>query len=235
MRKPGKQEFHVPVCLGSLFEGKLFYTLRRCEKIINADLYGRHSVAAQGSCKFRAGAESSPCKNLIFSQLLIFRGGKMQVRGSNPGTTAGFKAAIWFVIIFSWAFQAQAQPTKESLTKKNRAAAVAIVIIYLNPMEQIEKGKLAFEVSLNTHTVDLDPYAIEKLSFLRDDKGNEIKAMAWDKRRGSGHRRFGTLVFSDTDSTGEAFIKPETKFIELIIQDIAGEKERVFHWDLPIN
>ncbi len=142
---------------------------------------------------------------------------------------------VLFMTTFLLGFQAEAQHTKSSLKKRNRAAAVTVEVIYLNPIEKIEKGKLVFEVAMNTHSVDLDQYAMEQISLLRDDKGMEMKAIAWDGPAGGGHHRSGKLIFSDGDRSGKPLISPETKFIELIIKGIGGEKERVFRWDLPLN
>lgn len=147
----------------------------------------------------------------------------------------GLSLGSFFLVLNLWICKAEAQPSEESLRRKNRAAAVVVEVVYLNPIQKIEEGKLAFGVTLNTHSVDLDQYAIEKISILRDDKGKEIKASAWDGPAGGGHHRSGMLFFSDKDTAGKPFIKPETKFIEVVIKGIAGENERVFHWDLPVK
>lgn len=82
---------------------------------------------------------------------------------------------------------------------------------------------LDFEVAFNTHSVDLgfDPAAI---SVLRDDQGREYPAIAWDGVGPGGHHRSGVLHFEPLESVPQ--------FVELVIHDVAGVPERVFHWDL---
>lgn len=157
----------------------------------------------------------------------------MEISTRFKATITGITGVL-FMTTLLWVFQADAQPTEESLRKRNRAAAVTMEVVYLNPIKKIEKGKLAFEVSMNTHSVDLG-YAMEKISLLRNDTEMEIKAQAWDGDTTGGHHRSGKLIFSDRDGSGNPFISPATKFIELVIKGIGGEQERVFRWDLPIN
>ena len=158
----------------------------------------------------------------------------MEISRRFKATITGL-AVVLFMTTFLWVFQAEAQPTKASLKKRNRAAAVTVEVVYLNPIEKIEKGKLVFDVTMDTHSVDLDQYAMEKISQLRNDKGREMMATAWDGPAGGGHHRSGKLIFPDGDGSGKLLISTETKFIELVIKGIGGEAERTFRWNLPIN
>lgn len=82
---------------------------------------------------------------------------------------------------------------------------------------------LDFEVAFNTHSVDLgfDPAAI---SVLRDDEGHQYPAIAWEGSGPGGHHRSGILRFPVPDQA--------TDFVEVVIHDVAGVPQRVFHWDL---
>jgi hypothetical protein len=82
------------------------------------------------------------------------------------------------------------------------------------------------EVAMNTHSVDLDKYDLSNLAFLSDDKGKQYLPAFWDSRPG-GHHRQGILTFQAPDS------KPQ--YFHLIIKDLAGVKERAFHWELSVS
>ncbi|MHC4103323.1 MAG: hypothetical protein ACYSR9_00175 [Planctomycetota bacterium] len=143
------------------------------------------------------------------------------------GLTAGI-----FLSSFVWVSLTEATPTKKSLLKRNRGGAVTVEVTYMNPIQNVAAGKLVFEVEMNTHSVDLESYTIEKISLLRNDKGAVIQAQAWDKPEGGGHHRSGELVFSNTDDSGKPVVTSETKFIELVIKNLSGVKERIFRWNL---
>jgi len=106
-------------------------------------------------------------------------------------------------------------------TQSNNEQAVAVDVTPLN----LPGGgsTLDFEVAFNTHSVDLsfDPAAI---SVLRDDQGREYPAIVWEGPAPGGHHRSGVLRFKVSDNA--------TDFIEVVIHDVAGVPERVFHWSL---
>jgi len=95
----------------------------------------------------------------------------------------------------------------------------------------------AFAVDLNTHSVDLSNLEMDKISSLRDDQGNVYSLTEWREvgDSSSSHHRSGALLFPLTDQEGEQVISDKTKYIEIIIKDLAGVKERLFRWDLPIK
>ena len=90
-----------------------------------------------------------------------------------------------------------------------------------------DDAPLVFEVSMNTHSVDLDQYDFSVLAVLRDDAGNEYRPLSWDSAPG-GHHRQGTLTFPVPDSLTQG----EARYIEMVIRDIAEVKERVLMWEL---
>lgn len=117
--------------------------------------------------------------------------------------------------------QTQSGDSPVFVTQSNSERAVAIDVTPLN----LPNGgsTLDFEIAFNTHSVDLgfDPAAI---SVLRDDEGREYPAIAWDGPAPGGHHRSGILRFQAPDNA--------TDFIEVVIHDVAGVPERVFHWNL---
>ena len=88
-------------------------------------------------------------------------------------------------------------------------------------------GLLIFDVSMNTHSVDLDGYDLGELAVLRDDMGTEYHPVSWNSAAG-GHHRKGTLTFPSPDSLSQA----KAKYIEMMIRGVAGIEERVLKWEL---
>ena len=78
-----------------------------------------------------------------------------------------------------------------------------------------------FSITLDTHSVSLDGYDLKALSILRDDTGIVLQPTGVENK-GSGHHREVILTFP----------RPSLKrtWLELVIKDIAGEKERIFRW-----
>lgn len=95
--------------------------------------------------------------------------------------------------------------------RESSEAGVTVNAVYL--------GDNAFEIKLDTHSGSLD-YDMAALSYIRDRKGNIIKPESWDGGIG-GHHFSGTLKFPKFDD-GAGF--------ELVIQDVAGVKERILKW-----
>lgn len=83
---------------------------------------------------------------------------------------------------------------------------------------------IAFDIAMNTHSVDLSD-DLTKIAILRDDAGKEYKPTAWEGGKPGGHHRDGILKFAALTS------KP--KYVELVITGLAKVPERVFRWDLP--
>jgi hypothetical protein len=97
------------------------------------------------------------------------------------------------------------------------------VTVDVKPM-QFAAGKPAkFEVSMNTHSVDLGVDLIA-VSTLTDDQGKEYRPVSWDGPGPGGHHRSGVLEFPALEGT--------PKSVTLVIRDIAKVPERVFQWDL---
>ncbi len=96
-------------------------------------------------------------------------------------------------------------------TKENSEAGVTITAVYL--------GNNAFDIKMDTHSGSLD-YEMAKISYIRDSRGNIIKPESWDGGIG-GHHLEGTLKFPKFDDSAG---------FELVIQDVAGVKERVLKW-----
>jgi hypothetical protein len=91
-------------------------------------------------------------------------------------------------------------------TQTVSGGGVTVKVTYLAQTEHESR----FSVVLDTHSVNLDAYDLKALSVLRVEN------------KGSGHHREIILTFP----------RPSTKrqWLELVLKDIAGEKERTFRW-----
>ncbi len=122
-----------------------------------------------------------------------------------------------------------------TLSREHEGGGVRVDVTLLNP-EAIYTGEdLLFEVAMNTHTVNLDVYRMEDISFLRDERGRVFKAKAWESPKGGGHHRFGVLRFPGKDREGRPIVKEGDRYIEVVIRDVGGVAERVLRWDLPVQ
>lgn len=125
------------------------------------------------------------------------------------------------------------QDIADALTRRDAGqGGVTISVIYATPeyfnargeaekAQEYELDKyLVFTVAMDTHSVDLSPYRMEAITFLRDDRGNEYPARDWRALSDSSHHRSGVVRFQKVE--GNAF--------ELVIKGVAGVGERVFRW-----
>lgn len=88
----------------------------------------------------------------------------------------------------------------------------------------LEVGQpLAFQIVMNTHSVDLGD-DMTQITILRDETGKEYRPTTWEGQAPGGHHRSGLVKFDSLT------VKP--KFVELVIKGLAKIPERIFRWDL---
>ena len=109
----------------------------------------------------------------------------------------------------------------KSFTKEAEAAGVTVKVTYKNPEE---KKAPAFDVTLDTHSVELDQAHLHEIAILRDNAGREYFAEVVSSS-GSGHHINAVFQFKDADISS-------AKFVELVIKGVAGIDERVFRFEL---
>jgi hypothetical protein len=124
-----------------------------------------------------------------------------------------FVLALW---IASGVFAASSSTSSSS----NSSGGVTVKATYSSPQPQNE---LRFEIVVDTHTVDLDGYDLGKLALLRDAGGKTHEAMKVEAK-GSGHHRSAEIYFPRPPGGAQQ--------VDLVIKDIAGVKERVFHFHI---
>ena len=113
------------------------------------------------------------------------------------------------------------QAPTNGLVQSSSGGSVTIDVKWLGAQD----GSLAFQVTMDTHSVDLDQYDLGKLAVLRDDTGKEYAPAAWLSPPG-GHHREGTLKFP----VPESLTQGKARSIQLVIRDVAGVGERVLQW-----
>lgn len=123
---------------------------------------------------------------------------------------------------------AQAQP---GLTQQKAEGGVTFKVTFSNPQSKDIKERLSFQIDMNTHSAPLDQYSLKELAFLRNDKGKEYGAVAWNPS-GSGHHMSGALEFNNRNGQGQALTK-SSSYLVLVVKNFAGVKERIFKWEIP--
>lgn len=108
-------------------------------------------------------------------------------------------------------------------TQTVSGGGVTVAVTYTNP----RTGEAPhFQITANTHSVDLDNYDFKTLAVLRDDAGKTYTPTKVENK-GSGHHRQVAMTFPK--------ISEAAKWVEVIIKDVAGVKERPFRWILKSN
>lgn len=96
--------------------------------------------------------------------------------------------------------------------RENSEAGIKITLTYLPDITDAT----AFDIEVTSHMDYNDDFA--NISYLRDTGGKTYRPLSYEGSK--GHHAIGILRFQ----------KMESKKFELVIQDIAGVKERVFKW-----
>jgi len=122
-----------------------------------------------------------------------------------------------------------AQPLEQTGSQDMlRSDTQGAVTLEVTPTNLSDPGdELLFEISMNTHSVDLS-MDLAALATLTADNGNSVQASLWDAPRG-GHHVSGTLSFP-ASVDGKPLLDGATK-LTLTINDVDAP-ERVFTWDL---
>jgi hypothetical protein len=109
----------------------------------------------------------------------------------------------------------------------NRSDAQGAITIDVKPDNLSSPGDtLVFEISMNTHSIDLN-MDLATLATLTTDNGHTIRATLWDAPRG-GHHVSGMLSFP-ANVDGKLILDGTTK-LTLTIKDVDAP-QRVFSWD----
>jgi len=119
-------------------------------------------------------------------------------------------------------------PNMTSNSEMSRTDGQGAVVMEVTPLNLgTPAAELEFEVSMNTHSVDLS-MDLATLAILTTDAGARVPASLWDAPRG-GHHVEGKLVFPATND-GKSILEGASK-LTLTILDVDASS-RVFEWEL---
>jgi hypothetical protein len=114
------------------------------------------------------------------------------------------------------------QSDSNELVRTDNQGAVAIMV---EPLNLDSPGDaLTFEVSMNTHSVNLS-MDLSTLALLSTDNGNSVQAVSWDGGTEGGHHVSGNLTFPATNN-GKSILDGAEE-LTLIIKDVDA-LERAF-------
>jgi len=109
--------------------------------------------------------------------------------------------------------------------RENSGGMVTVAMTFLNPTSFQYKDSLAFQVTMNTHSVELGGYDLNNIAYLKTANGDVIKPEKWDEAdKSGGHHRSGVLLFPKTDAN------LEMGNFDIIVEEIAEIDQRIFSW-----
>jgi hypothetical protein len=115
-------------------------------------------------------------------------------------------------------------PPAGDLTRVDQQGAIRIEV---TPLNLTPAENLHFDVSMNTHSVDLS-MDLATLATLSSDAGVAVKASSWDGPRG-GHHVAGKLVFPAAKDGKSIFDGASRLTLTIVDVDSAS---RVFEWEV---
>lgn len=119
-------------------------------------------------------------------------------------------------------------PTGQEATLVDQQGAV---IVEVTPLNLDQPGQtLDFQVSMNTHSVDLN-MDLATLATLATDTGLQVEAVSWDGPRG-GHHVSGTLSFPATVN-GQPLLEGASQ-LTLTIKSVDADV-RIFIWSITLK
>jgi hypothetical protein len=101
------------------------------------------------------------------------------------------------------------------------------VIVSPSSWTRDAEGTLEFEVSMETHSVELS-MDLAQLATLETDTGLTLEALDWSG--GEGHHVTGVLRFPSATPEGRPLLQAAT-LLTLTLRDVDAPA-RVFQWDL---
>ncbi len=114
--------------------------------------------------------------------------------------------------------------TEAEATRSSSAGSVTVKATLLNALEHCPKQTIAFELILDTHSVDLLGIDVAASARLEASSGESVmEGFTWTPTSESSHHRAGTLAASALQLSG-------AEWLWLTIEGVAGS-DRVFEWD----
>ena len=162
---------------------------------------------------------------LVLGLTLVACGSPRSESSSNSGIA---NAKSQPTATLATAIQAKATQVKTNTDDLVRTDGQGAVEITVQPINLVNpNNSIVFEVSMNTHSVDLS-MDLGTLATLSTDNGYSVLPVAWDGAQG-GHHVSGNLSFP-AEANGKAILDG-AKTITLTIKDVDAS-ERAFVWDV---
>ncbi len=120
--------------------------------------------------------------------------------------------SVLMAIAISGCLENEKTPADLLEPRENSEEGIKISATYLPDITDAT----VFEIKVTAHSDYDDDF--KKNSYLRDSSGKTYQPLSYEGE--GGHHASGTLRFP----------KIESKRFELVIQDVAGVKERIFKW-----
>lgn len=119
---------------------------------------------------------------------------------------------------------ASADPARpiRSTVRDSGAGGVTVEATWLGSQEN---GRLAFKVTLDTHSVDLSAFDVVENILLRDGAGRELRASDWRDERRDSHHRAGTVRFPALPPGSDR------SRVTLVVANLAGITERALTFE----
>ena len=117
--------------------------------------------------------------------------------------------------------QVSAKDENVTVALDSQLKSMGAVEVEVTPVSVEPGSNMIFDISLNTHSVELD-YDYTEIASLEDNLGNKYKALEWTGEKG-GHHLSGTLSFEAVGENAENVV--------LTISGIDGQNA-AFKWEL---
>lgn len=114
-----------------------------------------------------------------------------------------------------------AAPAPDGTTRTSDGGQVTVVVDWAGPA-----AGAVFDVTLDTHSVDLDGLDLAD-AILRNDRGDVLTAAPWAAPKG-GHHREGALTFRG--DVASFFARAE--WVELVFTGVGDVAERTLRWEV---
>ncbi len=92
--------------------------------------------------------------------------------------------------------------------------------------------QLIFRVAVEAPGLKMSVWDLKGMLYLREEGGKEYGTPVWVPTTGSGTLN-GVATFARVDSRGRPVPRAGARYIELVIRDLMGVKERALRWQLP--
>ncbi len=133
-------------------------------------------------------------------------------------------------------------PLEESLTRHDGAEGYARVsATWLTPEYlRLHPGSTEFDPSRylifrvvvdSPDLAKMSAWDLKGMIYLREESGKEYATPQW-RPIAEGARKVGMAAFPNRDGRDNPVPGPGSRYLELVIRDLAGARERVLRWDL---